>query len=399
MNKILKNSLFAAIFVALASCQSANAQEEHLAGGNTTTSIASVPEGLVGVGVNTTALWSGASNVSSASSFARHISVVDDLGFDHLAIIACADWVINRPCKKNFQNEANIISYVRTAVSSTDLHIILSLKAYGSQQFDGVNASYLQEALRDSDEARAQFVASWQRIARALSDIPASRLSFTLLNEPEFERPEPSRSLLVSWETLAASAIEAIREVSPDRTIIYGGIAKSSWSRRYSNGSGYKYPSVSSIMRPLPYDNIVYAGHSYEPFAFTQQATYRGFPAGQPFSDHDRRIIQGDARRLLNWSRQHNVPVILGEFGCIGYTDGMTEGPVAPQDCGQYADTVYRAYVENGVGITWWSLEKEKTFFIRPSTDACAEQKQCPIWMPQERVPDPFILQGLRLRE
>lgn len=398
MKKQLKISLFVASFLALAACQSSSNQEDYLVGQNGTISTTSLPEGLAGVGVNTTALWSGASNVSSSSSFARHISVVDDLGFDHLTIIACADWVINLPCKKSFQNEANIISYVRTAVSSTDLHIVLSLKAYGSQQFDGVNASYLQDALRDSDDARAQFVASWQRIAQALSDIPASRLSFTLLNEPEFERPAPSRSLLMSWETLAASAIEAIRQVSPDRTIIYGGIAKSSWSRRYKNGSGYKYPSVSSIMRPLPYDNIVYAGHSYEPFAFTQQATYRGYRVGQTFSDQDRRVVQADAKRLINWSRQHNVPVILGEFGCIGYTDGRTEGPATAQDCGQYADAVYRAYVENGVGITWWSLEKEKTVFIRPSNDACAEQEQCPIWMPQERVANPFILQGLRLR-
>lgn len=399
MKKKIKISLFAAISIALVSCQSASNPEEYRVSQNTTISTTSLPEGLVGVGVNTTALWSGASNVGSSSSFARHISVVDDLGFDHLTIIACADWIINITCKKSFQNEANIISYVQTAVSSTDLHIILSLKAYSSQQFDGVNASYLQEALRDSEVARAKFVASWQRIAQALSDIPASRLSFTLLNEPEFERPAPSRSLLVRWETLAASAIEAIRQVSPDRTIIYGGIAKSSWSRRYTNGSGYKYPSVSSIMRPLPYDNIVYAGHSYEPFAFTQQATYRGYRAGQPFTVQDRQVIQADARRMIKWSRQHNVPIILGEFGCIGYTDGRTEGPAASEDCGQYADAVYSAYVENGVGITWWSLEKEKTFLTRPSTDACNEREQCPIWMPQTRVPDPFILQGLRLRE
>jgi hypothetical protein len=399
LKKYLEIFLFVSIFMALVSCQAVSSGGQYSTSRNLTTDATSLPDGLIGVGVNTTALWSGASNVSSPSSFASHISVVDELGFDHLTIIACADWIINLACKKRFQNETNIISYVRAAVSSTDLHIVLSLKAYAGQQYDGVNASYLQEALRDNEEARAEFVASWQRIAQALSDIPASRLSFTLLNEPEFERPAPSRVLLERWETLASSAIEAIRQVSPDRTIIYGGIAKSSWSRRYMNGSGYKYPDVSTIMRPLPYDNVVYAGHSYEPFAFTQQASYRGYPAGRPFSDQHRQVVQADARRLINWSRQHNVPVILGEFGCIGYTDGKTEGPVAAQDCGQYADTVYRAYVENGVGITWWSLEKEKTFLIRPSTDACAEREQCPIWMPQVREPDPFILQGLRLRE
>jgi hypothetical protein len=47
-----------------------------------------------------------------------------------VTIIACADWIINKKCKKSYQNEKNIVAFARQAVSKTNLHIVLALKAY-----------------------------------------------------------------------------------------------------------------------------------------------------------------------------------------------------------------------------------------------------------------------------
>ena len=151
-------------------------------------------------------------------------------------------------------------------------------------------------------------------------------------------------------------------------------------------------------MRPLPFDGIVYSGHSYEPFDFTQQAVYRDYAVGQSFTNQVASIINRDARRFLRWGQRHDVPLLLGEFGCIGYTDGITEGPSSIEDCGKYADAVHQAYVQQGIGVTWWSLEKEKTIFLRSPSDACSESSQCPIWMPANRVINPHIAAGLQLR-
>jgi hypothetical protein len=352
---------------------------------------------LKGVGVNTVALWSGTNlTVKTKNQFIEHINTLNKNGFDHVTIIACADWIINRKCKKSYQNEKNIVAFARQAVSKTNLHVVLALKAYEQKFIDGRTSSSLHDALQNDAKAREEFVKAWKRISIALADVPAHRLSFLLLNEPEFRFPKPSNSLRKNWESLAISAIQEIRDITPDRVIIYEGIDLSNWTRRNKSG-GYKTNNVSDIMRPLPFENIIYSGHPSAPDEFTKQAVYRGYKPGKPFSEKFSRMINKDAKKFINWGKRHNVPLLVGEFGCIGFTDGKNEGPQNPEDCANYASVIYSAYVENNVGVTWWSLENSKTIYKRPASDACPKIKQCPTWVPRNPQLDPNLMKAFRL--
>lgn len=80
----------------------------------------------------------------------------------------------------------------------------------------------------------------------------------------------------------------------------------------------------------------------------------------------------------------------MSEVGCIGYVDGKTEGPKNPEDCGKYAQDLYKFYVLNNIPITWWALEKEKTIYKR----AIKGGKN---FLPFDLIPDNHLFKGLRL--
>jgi len=349
--------------------------------------------GLKGVGINSMLFWSGTSKISSAESALHHLSPVETHGFSHIVLISCADWIIGLQCKKYFQTKENVIRVARLLVSQTNLHVVISLKAYKQKKIDGHPMSNLNNQLEKSSKVQKSFIAAWADIAEQLSDVPRERLSFNLLNEPEFQFPKPSNSKRKAWEKIASDTIKAIRKISPDRVIIYEGIRKSLLARRFKKGNkkgNYKY-SMDLIIQPLDFRDIVYGVHNYEPGHFLQQAKYRSGTVGKPHTESITQSVIKDADRLSKWANKHNVPVILSETGCIGYVDGKTEGPKNPNDCGKYAADVYNAYVKNGIPVTWWALEKEKTIYKR---DSVSEQK----WMPDKRIPDEALFKGFQLK-
>ena len=344
--------------------------------------------GLKGVGINSMLFWSGTSKISSAEAALHHLSPVETHGFSHIVLISCADWIIGLQCKKYFQTKENVIRVARLLVSQTNLHVVISLKAYKQKKIDGHPMSNLNNQLEKSSKVQKSFIAAWADIAEQLSDVPRERLSFNLLNEPEFEHPKPSNSKRKAWEKIASDTIKAIRKISPDRVIIYEGIGKSLFSSREKGN--YEY-SMDLIIQPLDFRDIVYGVHNYEPGHFLQQAKYRSGTVGKPHTESITQSVIKDADRLSKWANKHNVPVILSETGCIGYVDGKTEGPKNPNDCGKYAADVYNAYVKNGIPVTWWALEKEKTIYKR---DSVSEQK----WMPDKRIPDEALFKGFQLK-
>ncbi len=262
-------------------------------------------------------------------------------------------------------------------------------KGLRSKKISGKNTSKLQTSLGKDAGTQKKFVDTWAFFAISFRDIDRERLSFNLLNEPEFELAKPSSRKRDEWLSIASDAIEANRTIMPDRVIILEGIGKSLFASR--KASGYRYSSVTNLIKPIPYPDIVYGFHNYEPEEFLQQAKYRSGVVGRPHTESVTKTVKKDAARLTEWANKNNVPVILSETGCIGYVDGKTEGPKNPEDCGLFARDTYDAYVTNGVPVTWWALEKEKTIYLR---DAPSDK----VWMPRERIPDEAIFSGFRLR-
>lgn len=344
---------------------------------------------LTGFGVNSMALWSGASRTdpSFEADFLAHYKPLETFGVKHIVLVSCADWVINLLCKKPWQNMNGVVESAKLILDNTNLHVVIQLKAYKQEKVNGKHVSNLNMALEKNDDAAVAFADSWKSIARQLQSYPPNRLSFNLLNEPEFEKPKPSRTKRDKWLSVAKETALGIRSVSPDRSIIIEGIGKSLFARR--KNSGYKYSSPDELLKPIGLGNIIYAFHSYEPKEFLQQAKYRHGSFGREYSKKYSKMVYNDAQRAIKWANRHKVPVMLTETGCIGYLEGK-EGPKSNNDCGKFAADIQKNYIENGVGVTWWALEKEKTIYNR----TC--EKDC--WMPSKLTPNTAIFQGFKLR-
>ena len=347
-------------------------------------------KGLEGVGINTMALWSRGSLIRTERELLEHIKPLEEFGFSHVALISCADWIIDRNCPRG-EDEKRIIKFVRTLVEKTNLHVVLSLKPYDFWEVEGKQTSALQQSLEKDIETQDKFVNAWKNLASELKDISRDRLSFNLLNEPEFELPQVTAEGRDLWLSIATKAIGAIRSVTDDRVIILEGIGKSLFAHR-GKGSYYKYGGVDTLLKTLPFKDIVYGVHNYEPIAFLQQSMpLRGQKPGVPYSEKIAAGVWKDAALLASWANKNKVPVILSETGCIGYVDGKSEGPKNEEDCGKYAKDVYDAYVANGMPVTWWALEHAKTIYLR---DADPGDK----WLPWRGLtPNPHIFSGLRL--
>lgn len=345
---------------------------------------------LSGFGVNSMALWSGASrtNPNYETDFLVHYKSLENFGVKHVVLVSCADWVIKLWCKKPWQNMNGIVQSAKLILDKTNLHVVIQLKAYKQEKVSGKNISDLNMALEKNDDAAVAFADSWKEIATQLKNYPPHRLSFNLLNEPEFEIPKPNRAKRDRWLSVAKTTVEAIRSVSPDRAIIIEGIGKSLFANRNKNGS-QKYSSPDELLKPIDLENIIYAFHNYEPEEFLQQAKYRYGSFGREYSKKHSKMVFSDAQRAINWANRHKVPVMLTETGCIGYLEGK-EGPKSNDDCGKFAADIQKNYIENGVGVSWWALEKEKTIYDR----TC--EKDC--WMPSKLTPNRAIFQGFKLK-
>jgi aryl-phospho-beta-D-glucosidase BglC (GH1 family) len=95
------------------------------------------------------------------------------------------------------------------------------------------------------DEARQQFAAQWGMLAARYRDIPATDLSFDLINEP----PDiPAEQYLAA----ATAAVNAIRAESPERLVIADGL---SWGQQF-------VPELAPL-------KIAQSSRGYEPFQVT----------------------------------------------------------------------------------------------------------------------------------
>ena len=362
---------------------------------------------ISGVGINTMVVWSGM-GPDGIENELRDLKLAEKAGFDSLVVISCAEWLYAVPkdwprdCRKHYHTQQYTYELIDRLLEETNLHITLSLKPIWFEN----HLSPFQEILEKESFAQDKFVNYWRETTVRYKDISPQRLSFNLLNEPEFEKP----LRLNNWLKIADRAISAIRDVDTDRVIILEGIGKSLFAnRKYAGKGNYMYSNISNIIEPLPYNNIVYGFHYYSPYYFTQQGYTKYTPESRlEYNQQVQNTIVKDARRLAEWASKHQVPVILSEVGVIGYyedkessprnkysqnvkyVDGKeTTGPVSNTDRAMYASDVYKEFtIKHGIGIVWWALEKEKSIFIR-------QGRSHEEWIPIDRVFDYELLRAL----
>ena len=200
----------------------------------------------------------------------------------------------------------------------------------------GADVSDLYAA--NPQQALGYLRSAWKILAPRLEEFSADQITLELLNEP------PTKQSV--WWAHAESLLQTVRELRPDITVIISAA-----------DFGRIEPLVAS--KPFTDNNVIYAFHYYDPFAFTHQGApwhpeddpirqIKGlpFPASlndqkvqeklQDFERNGRtdlaakirdmfadpwtdRLITDAFQIAADWAEHHDVPLIVNEFGVLKF--------------------------------------------------------------------------------
>lgn len=172
-----------------------------------------------------------------------------------------------------------------------------------------IDKHHYDEIFEQPDAHADRFVAIWEQISRRYKDKPET-VYFELLNEPHNQLDAPR------WNRLVERTLEVIRQDNPDRAVVVGSVH---WNT---------YDRLHELRLPDDDRNIIVTFHYYEPFHFTHQGadwvdadsdawlgtTWQG-------SEPEKAEIIENFDVVLEWAREHNRPIYLGEFGVFQTAD------------------------------------------------------------------------------
>lgn len=224
---------------------------------------------------------------------------------------------------------------------------------------------YLAEA-----ELTAAVIRSWRKIARKLKGRPEV-YGYDIVNEPtDLEKP-PTRIRHRDFMILVAAAI---REEDPDMTLVVEMNCATS-------PSAFESPSPFGLETgtPIPFDNVVYSPHVYQPMAFSHQGlhqkadayTHVDYPGGTFVENGAKKAnkdyILGRLQGIREFQQKYGARIWVGEFSCAAWTkDGATYLQDLVDIFEDYGwDYTYHSFRENPI----WSLEHEgkDNFSLKPA--------------------------------
>ena len=172
-----------------------------------------------------------------------------------------------------------------------------------------------ESTLWTSPALQASLIDHWRRLAQQLvgrTEVAA----FDLVNEAH----PPGLTFgfkQARWDALATKLIDTVRAVDPTRTLV---LEPSPGAR----------PMAFRTATKLPYDNLVYSVHMYEPFEFTHQRVgdprftdvvdYPGPVPGQGVWNRER--LLAELAPVQQFGQRHGVPIFVGEFGVPRWAPG-----------------------------------------------------------------------------
>lgn len=301
--------------------------------------------------------WSGTKSknfsdfakVEEANKRKKMFAGIKKAGFSTVRIPICfSAWMdLKRPY--NWNNEKGLKmadNFVKWAVEN-DLIAIIDLH---HTEFD----NSIPEAKNPE-----RTVNLWLKIAERYKNTDPEKVFFELRNEPRDITAE-------AWRWEAKEIMKVVRKVAPKHTLVVG----------FHDWNGRKAMIDS---KPFEDKNIIYTFHYYDPFIFTHQgATWAG--AGLPelrgveFPDSKKSPIKTpktakgtwvetrinaykkdantkkmftDLKEAKDWSKKHNVPIFMGEFG--SYNKFASE----ESRC-RHAKFVYTATGKLDIPSAWW---------------------------------------------
>ena len=192
-------------------------------------------------------------------------------------------------------------------------------------------------------EAIDAFKEHWCAIAKRYKNISSDKLTFNLINEPK------SSVTMSQYTNLIWQVVNAVREITPDRTFVIDGI---NWG---------DYPNMDTlVMGP---ENLIYSTRGYRPEGITHyklKPEYTKTPVwpGAEWIIGENRVKTYDRSDYEKFyglyaaiSEIYKVGVICGEFACSHYT---------PHDVAlAWLEDLLSVLKDYNIGWAMWNLRGE----------------------------------------
>ena len=203
--------------------------------------------------------------------------------------------------------------------------------------------SFLEHAIFWDDQYLRHFVKCWRQIAQRFKGNEDVIFGYDLVNEP-FQR----QGVPFDYREVQVRAARAIREVDFETPVIFESNGNCAAGRYWH-------------LEPLPFRNVIYQVHMYDPFEMTHQQISDVNQVHSVWPDvkkgWNREWLEKRFAQVDEFSRRFGAKVYVGEFSCIGWSDGAEKWLA---DClsvmnARGFDWTYHAFRE------WppWSVEHE----------------------------------------
>jgi len=192
---------------------------------------------------------------------------------------------------------------------------------------------------RDAEGCKPKLMAFWEQVAEHYKDAPPSVL-FEILNEPNTQvTPQV-------WNAWLKEALAIIRKTNPGRNVIIGPA--------FWNNIGY----LDRLELPADDRHIIVTVHYYVPMNFTHQgakwnkstADLHGIPWG---TNEEKQKVVDDFAAVQEWSKVHERPILLGEFGAYDRGGADMDSRV------KYTSHVARTAESLGWAWAYWQFDSD----------------------------------------
>jgi endoglucanase len=257
----------------------------------------------------------------------RHLKLIKEAGFDAVRMVLGAFRFMNEKHELPASWFATLDALVQEALAQK-LTVILDEHDYN---FCG----------RDADACRVRLLAFWSQVADHYKDAP-SAVVFEILNEP-------NKAMDARWNAIAAEALALIRKTNPNRNAIIGP--------GFWNNIGW----LPKLELPQADRHIIVTVHYYLPMRFTHQGAswtpeYVALTRVTWGTPEDHAAIDRDFDGVQAWAKEHQRPILLGEFGA--YDKAPIDSRV------KYTSAVARAAEKRGWAWAYWQFDSDFVVYL-----------------------------------